>query len=388
MQYKTTTTKIAVLAVAALLAAAPISAQKKSYRKAVKIAQPAEDPRITAMRTATQQITFIDSVVVEKERLLSAVRLDPEAGKLAATSQLLRISGAHDGTAFVNGMGDKCYYAAQNPQGLMQLYTCDRLADEWSDVQPLEGIQEGISECNFPFVLADGQTLYFAAKGEESIGGYDIFFTRYDADNGRFLKPENIGMPFNSDANDYLYIIDEISNIGYFASDRRQPEGMVCLYIFIPPVSRHTYDSNAISADQLRGLADIRAIADTWGNGKERKAALQRFKAIGNSKQKNWQPALQFVVNDKVTYTSPGQFVSQESQVLYLELTDKQKKLSDIKAQLEKSRAYYAQISSDADRQILRKEIMDAETTCLQLAADIKKLEKQIRTAENKVINP
>jgi hypothetical protein len=31
-----------------------------------------------------------------------------------------------------------------------------------------------------------------------------------------------------------MYVVDELNNIGYFATDRRQAEGMVCIYTFIP----------------------------------------------------------------------------------------------------------------------------------------------------------
>ena len=81
-----------------------------------------------------------------------------------------------------------------------QLYTSDKLGDEWSQPLLLEGINEGISEAAYPFMLTDGTTFYFAGKGDESIGGYDIFMTRYNSQTGRFLNPENIGMPFNSEA--------------------------------------------------------------------------------------------------------------------------------------------------------------------------------------------
>ena len=37
--------------------------------------------------------------------------------------------------------------------------------------------------------------------------------------------PENVGMPFNSPYNDYMYVIDEFNDLGWFASDRYQPEG-------------------------------------------------------------------------------------------------------------------------------------------------------------------
>ena len=32
-----------------------------------------------------------------------------------------------------------------------------------------------------------------------------------------YLVPENVGMPFNSPYNDYMYVIDEYNNLGWFA---------------------------------------------------------------------------------------------------------------------------------------------------------------------------
>ena len=51
-----------------------------------------------------------------------------------------------------------------------------------------------------------------------------------------------MGFPFNSYANDYMLVIDETCNVGWFASDRYQPEGKVCIYTFIPNESRNPYD--------------------------------------------------------------------------------------------------------------------------------------------------
>ena len=86
-------------------------------------------------------------------------------------------------------MGNKCYFSDENANGLMQLYTLDKLGEDWSDPLALKGINEGISEANYPFMMTDGTTFYFAAKGKESIGGYDIFVTRADSENGRRSPP-------------------------------------------------------------------------------------------------------------------------------------------------------------------------------------------------------
>ena len=213
--------KIRKIVIIALTLLAPISMQAQKKKPVVKkapvvvVEEPQEDPRITEMREATQQIIFIDSVVVAKDDFLSIIQLNPESGKLDAYDQFFRSEGHPESYVYINEMGNKCYFSDENANSQMQLYTLDKLGEEWSDPLALKGIYTGISEANYPFMMTDGTTFYFAAKGKESIGGYDIFVTRADTENGQFLKPENIGMPFNSEANDYMYVVDELSNIGY-----------------------------------------------------------------------------------------------------------------------------------------------------------------------------
>ena len=385
--------KIRKIVIIALTLLAPISMQAHKKKPVVKkapvvvVEEPQEDPRITEMREATQQIIFIDSVVVAKDDFLSIIQLNPESGKLDAYDQFFRSEGHPESYVYINEMGNKCYFSDENANSQMQLYTLDKLGEEWSDPLALKGIYNGISEANYPFMMTDGTTFYFAAKGKESIGGYDIFVTRADSENGQFLKPENIGMPFNSEANDYMYVIDELSNIGYFVTDRRQPEGKVCVYMFIPPTSRHIYNSDAYSDAQLRGFADISRIANTWGKGTERKQALERLKAINKANPTlQSKSAINFIVNDRITYTDISQFQAPDSPDLYRELQSTKKQLKETEQLLEKSRNFYAKAKPE-DKRVLRTEILDAERQFVRLTNDVKTLEKRIRQSENNIIN-
>ena len=381
--------KIAILALALLL---PLSmgAQKKKKRVVRKpvIEEPQEDPRITNMREMTQQILIIDSIVVDKDQILPHLRLSSETGSLMTTRDFLGKSVS--GYAFINEMGNKVYFSLPDDSLRQQLFTSDVLGNEWSSPQLLTGISEGISEASYPFMLTDGITFYFAGKGEESIGGYDIFLTRYDSRSGSFFKPENIGMPFNSEANDYLYAIDEFNHIGYFVSDRRQPEGKVCIYIFVPSESRKTYDSSIYTEQQIRDFADIISIADTWGNGSERKTALARLKSINNvkpstDKESNVSPVL-FVINDALTYSSAKDFRSSKAAELYQELVNAQNRLAAVEAELTKARDLFPKAPA-ADRRSLRQKILQMEKEQQQLYQLIPSLEKDIRKEEIKVIN-
>ena len=380
--------KLLILSLA-LLVAGPMEAQKKKKRpRKPAVEVPKEDPRITNMREMTQQILIIDSIVADKDQVLALIHLSEDAGQLMTSKTFT--GKAVSGQAFVNEMGNKAYLSLPDDSLKLQLYTCDLLGGEWSQPEALQGLNDGLIETSYPYMLADGQTLYFAGQGEESIGGYDIFFTRYDAHSGRFLKPENLGMPFNSEANDYLYVIDEYRQLGYFVTDRRQPEGKVCIYIFVPAESRQTYDAGVYSEQQIRDFAAITRIADTWTDKKAREAAMARLKAV-NSAQKRVKTATpdaqqRLVITDALTYSTASDFKSKEAASLYQQLVQVRQKLSQLESQTEQLRTLYHQ-AGKAERKSLQTEIMEAEGELKALYATEKRLEKQTRQAEIKVIN-
>ena len=370
-----------------------LNAQKKKKRPVKKpvvvvVEEPQEDPRITNMREMTQQIVIIDSIVTDKSQFLSHYILSSETGKIMTASQFKGIKA--DGYVYLNEMGNKAYFGKSDKNGIRQIFTSDKLGDRWGEPILMNGLSEGIDEADYPFMMNDGITFYFAARGEESIGGYDIFFTRYDSRSGAFLKPENIGMPFNSEANDYMYAADEQSGIGYFVSDRRQPEGKVCVYIFILPETRRSYDPSKYTEEQIRDFADITRIADTWGNGSERRAALERLKAVFTNDS---QPAADnateantaIVINDRLTYSSVRDFRSPTAANHYRELLKARERLSTLEADLQKSRDRYVRADENG-RSLLRDIILHNEEQSLILRNNIHTLEKQIRNEENNII--
>jgi len=367
--------KITILLLAILLSL-PMAAQKRKRNTKPKpapvVEEPQEDPRITNMREMTQQIIIVDSIVVNKDQFLASIRLSSECGQLMNTGAFFR--NQLQGTLYLNEMGNKVYFS--QPDGhQQQLYTADKLGNEWSKPQPLQGLSEGIDEASYPFMLTDGLTFYFAGKGEESIGGYDIFMTRYDSRSGSFLKPENIGMPFNSEANDYMYAIDEANRIGYFASDRRQPEGKVCIYIFIPSDTRKTYDNSKYTEEQIRNFADIASIADTWGDSSERKAALDRIK----SKYATHDIPGQLVSTGDAA--SAVEFHSKEANSLYQKLLKEQNALDIVNSNLDMLRQKYHKANA-SERNSMKSEILKLEEQALQLNASVKQLTKATRNAE------
>lgn len=360
--------------------------QRKVSNKTVKLTEKelALQERLDEMEQSIQRIVVIDSMVVGFDELLWSIILPQECGELVHTGGFLGQERSLSLTAHINEMNDRCYYSDGNDQNSFSIYRTDKDNGEWGPSQKVTGI-DGIDNMAYPYMMADGRTMYFAGKGDESIGGWDIFVTRYNSDTGTFYKAENLGMPFNSQANDYLMVIDDFDNLGWFVSDRNQPEGKVCIYVFIPEAHRRSYDIELYTKDQIKSFAVLASIKDTWvGNEKEKDNALQlldKLRKNAESKQDE-DEKIMFVVNDKLIYNSLNDFKYEDNIQNYRSLI----KLVQDKIELDKVLAEERSSYSDGDAMTkaeLSLDIIAREQVSEELAIEIKALKKAIRNAEN-----
>ncbi|MDO4950321.1 MAG: tetratricopeptide repeat protein, partial [Bacteroidales bacterium] len=229
------------------------------------------------MIKGVERITVIDSMVVDKQNFLAAYKLSQESGRIFQDADKA-------GSSYCNEMENRTIHSDMN-DGKLTLFGSTRLLHGWSQPERLGGMDES-TNINNPFMLGDGQTLYFASDGEESLGGYDIFVTRYNAEDNTFLKPSNIGMPFNSPDNDFMLAIDEYNNIGWFASDRRQPAGKVCIYIYEPNPTKIVYDFDNTDQELLTQVASLSSIGKTWGDANRVRLLKEQLSEILEGKEK------------------------------------------------------------------------------------------------------
>lgn len=267
-----------------------IDEEKKKKHSTVTLEAQLHQARMGAeMLSGTERITIIDSMVVDADAFLSAYRLSVGCGTLAPLASiaptLVRNSTQGAMPAFLNDFGDRMVFADTDSAGLTKLYECFTSAAGMERPVRLTGMGSDDDDQAYPYLLSDGVTLYFAAQGEESLGGYDIFVTRRMSATGPFVKAENVGMPFNSPANDYMMVIDEQARIGWFVSDRRQPAGKVCIYRFVPNDVRQTLSPDTDSADAIRQQARITSIAACCADATERNEALARLQSIRSSEE-------------------------------------------------------------------------------------------------------
>jgi hypothetical protein len=332
----------------------------------------------------TERVTFIDSMLLKKEEVMDMLYLGNENGSVASYAKFFNVKEKDtlDCTLFRSQLGDKIIYAQPDTAAVLHLYASEMIGQKWCEPVLLPGLEDTVSH-NYPFMLADGTTLYYASKSEEGLGGYDIYMTRWDSDTQRFFKPENIGMPFNSAANDYLYLVDEFNQLGWFVTDRGQGGDTVCAYCFIPNETRRIYDTSTMGRDTLVALANINSIRDTWTDQERVKDALNRLDILRTKSKKSAQSQFHFIVNDRITYTNLSQFRNEESRKLankWLKLVDERNKASE---QLEELRKQYS-VSRPEKKAELAASILALEQKYEKLIADVRSMEKEIRIFEQR----
>jgi tetratricopeptide (TPR) repeat protein len=94
----------------------------------------------------------------------------------------------------------------------------DLKSEEFSPAQNLGSIVNTEGDDVTPYFDTEEETLYFSSNGRATFGGMDIFKTK-GFDN-RWETPENIGISFNSPADDWYFIKNKSHTGGYFSSNR------------------------------------------------------------------------------------------------------------------------------------------------------------------------
>ena len=362
----------------------PLIAQKNKVQKLTpeQIERQAKLQRIT---DNTQRITIIDSTVVDKQHFLQAYRLSKETGRIARYEDFFHTNQQPNSFVYVNDLSNRCYLSQEQPDSTIALYTSTIVNNRWTTPTPLRGISDSYEfrHANYPFMMGDGVTFYFAADGKDGLGGYDIYVTRYDAEDNSFLHPANIGMPFNSEANDYMYVIDEYNNLGWFATDRRQSKDSVCIYVFIPQTNRKTYSSDGMTTEEIAPFARIDRIADTWTDEALVNAAKRRLSAVTTpaTDREGMEDDILFVINDDITYTRLADFRAPGNADKYRQLVDLQRRHQSLAQVLGQARDYYYSASSE-ERAELKPEILSSEQKQHELRLSIHQLAKQIRNNE------
>lgn len=333
--------------------------------------------KVSDMLNNVERIQIFDSLTVDKSDFFKYYKLSAETGSLNGT-EVLPFHGTNaQAPVFMPQAKSRMIWAMPDSTGCNRLAETYKLADgKWEQLSFLGKDLNDNGDAGFPFVMADGTTVYYACNGSGSIGGYDIYMSRKDFTSGGYLQPLNIGMPYNSPYDDYMLVIDEMTGVGWWATDRNRIDGKITIYIFKRNDIRENYDrgSNVFS------LAAVRSIKDSWDNGYD----YDRLKdAIANisEEEKSPEPEFAFYVKNGVLYTRFTDFKSSEAESLMHKRVNLAGKISEINANLKDLRNRYAKANASGKAR-LAPEIRQTENEAVKDADELSRIDNAIRSIE------
>lgn len=330
--------------------------------------------KMRAMLDRVERIEIIDSIAVDAEDFFKAYRLTAESGSLNIAEVLPRGVKSVEGTVvYMPESKNSMMWAMPDDEGKSVLVTSNVLSDGKWEYPHLMGktLNEG-GDANYPFMLSDGVTLYFANTGENSIGGYDIFISRRDEDE--FFQPQNIGMPYNSPYNDYMLAIDEMTGVGWWATDRNQLDGKVTIYKFIPKEMRENYD---IDEPLLRDYARISSYRDTWADDADYSDLLMAIEEIDHNRKVE-KHDFRFAMPQGVVYTRWADFKNADARNTMEEYIGVLNDYETTNTALQQLRRRYAEGATELSDMILKMEekLRDDRVLLRRLANDVIRLEQ------------
>ena len=125
------------------------------------------------------------------------------------------------------------YFASDMPGsfGNSDIFRVEILGDnQYGTPENLGNIINTAGRESFPYISKDN-VLYYSSDGIPGLGGLDIFAVKFN-DDGSTSKPVNIGMPGNSADDDFCFVFNSDSKIGFLTSNRPGGKGKDDIYSF------------------------------------------------------------------------------------------------------------------------------------------------------------
>lgn len=150
--------------------------------------------------------------------------------------------------------GDKeLFFSAPDEDGVRNIYQTEFRDTIWSVPHLINEYITSAGDEIYPMLSPDGKILFFASNGLYGMGGYDLYFSVWNEEQNEWGPPSNMGFPYSSPYNDFLFINTDDGKYSVFASDRDCVSDSVDVYVL-------EYD-NVPVRKSIRDIEKLRKIA-------------------------------------------------------------------------------------------------------------------------------
>ncbi len=146
----------------------------------------------------------------------------------------------HEGSMTISSDGNTMYFTRTNylnkkgkdENGIsnLKIYRATKIDGKWDNITELPFNSDDFST-GHPSLSKDGKTLYFASDSKEGYGGSDLYKVSI-LENGTYSVPENLGETVNTPLNELFPFIHENGTL-FFSSDGHQGLGQLDIFATI-----------------------------------------------------------------------------------------------------------------------------------------------------------
>ena len=185
-------------------------------------------------------------------------------------------SSEYDGFAqalyFPSGADEIYFSALDTISGVRDICQMEYLDSLWSAPQKIFTMITAESNEIYPLLSADGQTLYFASDGLYGMGGYDIYSSTWNQADQSWSMPVNLGFPYSSPYDDFLFYNTPDGKYTIFASNRETSRDSVNIYVL-------AYEANPIR----KTITDVERLRDIATLNPRQSAKIDNTSALSSS---------------------------------------------------------------------------------------------------------
>lgn len=327
-------------------------------------------------------LRVIDKYRITPDSLLYVYNPSREVGQVKYNRDFFESDIDPNGILYQTERGDVVFFSLTDNDGKEVLYKIERLLDGWGDMVPLNGLETDASN-KTPVMMTDGSTFYFSSNREGGMGGYDIYRTTYDLESRTFTEPVNMGVPFNSAFDDYLFVGDEFRSRAWFASNRETSADSVMVYeilwdeSIIRSFAQSTEDIRRASALNIdNSLAEMRDDVEA-GGGSGKHASFSIVKEADK---------FSFEVNDSLTYTQWEHFRNEQAKLRYSQAFAIQNEKDSLWSVMGAKRKSFMETPSDEERNAIIAEVLKIERRVYELEDNLKEMYAYVRKMENETL--
>ncbi len=126
---------------------------------------------------------------------------------------------------------ERIYYSSADHSGVRNIYMTEYRDSLWTIPSLLNEDMTSPSDEIYPLLSSDGRTMYFASEGLHGVGGFDIYMSEWSDEDNDWSVSVNMGFPYSSPADDFLFMNTDDENHTIFASNRDCSPDSVWVYV-------------------------------------------------------------------------------------------------------------------------------------------------------------